>query len=248
MNPLNAWRGIAAVATLAAAALLGAVVLRSYALLIDAVPNPLGESAVQSLPIGAAGAESTLFIPDCAASLAVRFDPASAPRGAATVSFSSNQSGGLFPDVPMFQTSRRLEAMPGGVWTLEAPLAQLRGRAVRLRIRLADDARASLLMRAPRPSRYAHLGFDDRWASRNTPISGAVFVDRDPMRCLAARDAMPRWLRVPAIAFLGSVWMLVVAIVAWWMWPEPDREAGRQASARASQRDALTLSMSADVE
>jgi hypothetical protein len=211
----RAWRGLAAIG---AAGLLGAFVLRSYTHLMDSIPDPLGEPAVQSLPIGATGAESTLFVPDCAAALVVRFDPASALRGSVTASLSLNQVGGLFPDVPVFQTSGRLEAMPSGVWTLDAPLSQLRGRFVRLRIRPADDARAALLARAPRPAGYARVTLDDRSASHRTPIAGAQSGDLDPIRCLAAREPMPRWLRLPAIAFLGSVWMLAVGIAAWSMW------------------------------
>jgi hypothetical protein len=218
----RAWRGIAAIG---AAGLLGVFVFRSYSVLMDAVPDPLGEPAVQSLPIGATGAVSTLFVPDCAAALVVRFDPASALHGGVTASLSLNQVGGLFPDVPAFQTSGRLEAMPGGVWTLDAPISELRGRFVRLRIRPADDARASLLMRAPRPAGYARITLDDRRAPRSSPIAGAQSLDLDPIRCLAAREPMPRWLRLPTIAFLGSLWMLVAGIVAWWMWP--DRADGR---------------------
>jgi hypothetical protein len=214
----RAWRGIAIIG---AAWLLGAVVIRSYAQLMDSISNPLGETAIQSLPIGANGAEATVFVPDCAATLVVRFDPASAPRGVATASLSLNQVGGLFRDPPVFQTSRSLDAMPGGVWTLDAPISQLRGRFVRMRIHLADDARASLLVRAPRRAGSGRISLDDRWAPRNSPIAGARSVDLDPIRCLATRDQMPRWLRIPAFVFLGSIWMLVVGIVAWWIGGDP---------------------------
>jgi hypothetical protein len=213
----RAWRSIAVIG---AAGLLGVVVFRSYTLLIDSIPDPLGEVAVQSQPIGAGGAESTLFVPDCVAAVVIRFDPASPLLGGVTASLSLNEVGGRFSAVPVFQTSGRLEAMPGGVWTLDAPLSELRGRFVRLRIQPADDARASLLMRAPRPAGYPRLSFDDRAAPRHSFITGAQSADLDPIRCLAAREPLPRWLRLPTIAFLGTVWLVVVAIVTWWMWPD----------------------------
>jgi hypothetical protein len=212
----RAWPGVAVIV---AATLLGAHVFRSWTVLMDAAPDPLGESAVARLPMGPSGVESTLFVPDCATSLVVRFDPTSTLRGEVTASLSLNQLGGIFPDAPVFQARARLETMSGGVWTLGAPLDYLRGRFVRLRIRLADAAQASVLMRAPRPPGHARVTFDDRWAPRRTPIAGAVSADHDPIRCLATREPMPRWLRLPAMAFLGSVWMLVVGIVAMWLWP-----------------------------
>jgi hypothetical protein len=218
----RASRGIAIIGV---TALLGAVVFRSYVLLMDAIPNPLGEPATQSVPIGANGAEATVFVPDCAATLVVRFDPASAPRGVVTASLTLNQVGGLFTEPPVLETSGRLDAMPGGVWTLDAPLSELRGRFVRMQIRVADDARASLLVRSPRRAGSGRSSLDDRWAPRTSPIAGAQSVDLDPIRCLAAREPLPRWLRLPAFAFLGSIWMIVVGIVAWWIWPGHDLDS-----------------------
>jgi hypothetical protein len=169
---LRAWRSIAAIAV---AWLLGTLVFRSYTLLMDSIPDPLGEPAVQSLPMGA---EATLFVPDCAASLVIRFDPASALRGSVTASLSLNQIGGSFQTIPCFRhadVSRQCRAASG----------RSTRRSLSCAAASCDYGYVRLTMREPRSSR-GRRGLPDMRGSRSMTA-----------RC---RVVLPSRARCPVIA------------------------------------------------
>jgi hypothetical protein len=208
------WEALAAIA---AAALLGVHVWRAYALLIQAVSDPLHEVATHSVPLSPNGTESVLFVPECATAIIVRFDPRSDLRGPVHVSLALNEPGGRFAEGPIFRADASLEALPDGVWTLEPPITPLRGRFLKLMLRAGPEAHGSVLQRAGRGISGARPNLDQRWSMHASVIAGVTTSARDPMRCVATSPPFPRWLGLPAAAYLGAVWVLASVVAGWWL-------------------------------
>lgn len=232
------------------AVLLGLHAWRAYDTLRDAVPDPLREAAFASRPFGQASdggprptapigpttptplIASTIFVPDCATTLVVRFDPDAAGHGEVTIRLARQQPGNQFIETPpLYETSGRLESMPGGVWTLHPPMEPLRARFVRITLEPASDARGAVLLRAPASRGRARASLDDRWGSRPSLLAGARTAHADPLACVAAGEPLPRALVLPGALFLGMVWALTLIVVAMWLGPRPRARAPAQARA-----------------
>jgi hypothetical protein len=211
-----------AVTLIVAAALLGVHAWRGLQVLREAVPDPARETAVRATSLARGPIAVTLFVPDCAEGVLVRFDPSAPRQGDVSASLALNEPGNRFASAPMFRSTARLESLTDGVWMLHPPMDDLRGRFVRLQVDAGPDARAAVSMRSARPPDRNRANLDERWALHASPIAGAYTATQDALPCIATSDPMPRWLAWPTVWCLGAVWLLTIVTVAWWMWPSRD--------------------------